>query len=460
MKLYVNVEAQSPQTALVVADDAPDWKPADALVLGDKITVELYLVKATGELDERSGDASQTLRMAVGELGSNPIALTTSWTADTDHFTGLLNLNATEAHEFLAEVTEQSRAVVLEIELADADGNVDTILQAETQLRREIISGEPDGSIDETPYPNLRYVQNRSTITALTGGTATALDGIATLGMSTGTLVAVVISGSLFHYKLTTGTDAESAPSVIRPDDYATTTNEKVWKLVGVTSLWKDFGTYIAPTANPNVWIGDKRIRIEEDSFNMVDMNPAGTPTGATTVYNFDTTNEFGAGDVLASWSNVGQRQFCVNANSGYTGTGTLFLADDGNYYPVTGVDTASAYTWTGAHTFNAPVRHGHETVSYASSLAIDFDGKPFQSITLTGALSITTANRGDGTTIKSVVVRLIAGASNRTLTFDSNIKFVGYKPSNIIASKIGILSLTSYGSTESDTVASYAEEP
>jgi hypothetical protein len=32
-------------------------------------------------------------------------------------------------------------------------------------------------------------------------------------------------------YELVAGTDAESSPVVLRPNDYAATTNEKVWKL-------------------------------------------------------------------------------------------------------------------------------------------------------------------------------------------------------------------------------------
>lgn len=37
-------------------------------------------------------------------------------------------------------------------------------------------------------------------------------------------------TGVLNSYKLVSGTDAESLPNVVRPTDYATTTNEKVWK--------------------------------------------------------------------------------------------------------------------------------------------------------------------------------------------------------------------------------------
>jgi hypothetical protein len=72
----------------------------------------------------------------------------------------------------------------------------------------------------------------RPDITGLTGGTATDLDSIATTGLTVATTVAAVFTTGqgISFYVLTSGTDAESSPNVIRPDDYAASTNEKVWK--------------------------------------------------------------------------------------------------------------------------------------------------------------------------------------------------------------------------------------
>lgn len=57
------------------------------------------------------------------------------------------------------------------------------------------------------------------------------LDAIPTAGLHVGVVVGVYLSGALSFYRLTSGTDAESSPDVIRPDDYAASTNEKVWKV-------------------------------------------------------------------------------------------------------------------------------------------------------------------------------------------------------------------------------------
>jgi hypothetical protein len=68
-----------------------------------------------------------------------------------------------------------------------------------------------------------------SAITGLTGGGSANLDGIASLNLSVGILRAVVVSGVLRIYRLEAGTTAEAAPGVVRPDDFAGTSNEKVW---------------------------------------------------------------------------------------------------------------------------------------------------------------------------------------------------------------------------------------
>lgn len=78
-----------------------------------------------------------------------------------------------------------------------------------------------------------------------TGATATAqvlgttLDAIVTTGLSISypLLANVYLSSHVNVYRLRSGTDAEASPYIIRPDDYATTTNEKVWELCSLNAL-------------------------------------------------------------------------------------------------------------------------------------------------------------------------------------------------------------------------------
>jgi hypothetical protein len=87
------------------------------------------------------------------------------------------------------------------------------------------------------PIPD-KVVASLYEYTSLTGGAATALDIEPTLNRNAGRLVVVRLATSAANllYRLTAGTEAESVPWVIRPDDYAASTNEKYWAFVGA---WK-----------------------------------------------------------------------------------------------------------------------------------------------------------------------------------------------------------------------------
>lgn len=63
---------------------------------------------------------------------------------------------------------------------------------------------------------------------------ANTLDAISTTGITAGEMIALLsLSGVAYIYQLAAGTDVETSPSVIRPDDYDPGTNAKVWKLQG-----------------------------------------------------------------------------------------------------------------------------------------------------------------------------------------------------------------------------------
>ncbi|MCF7785557.1 MAG: hypothetical protein K9N47_05510 [Prosthecobacter sp.] len=94
-----------------------------------------------------------------------------------------------------------------------------------------------------TPSPlalmNINEVANLYAITGLTGGGATKLDGLVTADVLPGFQMDVFVSigalNQLATFRLYEGTDAtntdpDSGPVIVRPADYATTTNEKVWK--------------------------------------------------------------------------------------------------------------------------------------------------------------------------------------------------------------------------------------
>lgn len=66
---------------------------------------------------------------------------------------------------------------------------------------------------------------------------AATLDAIPTTLLQPGTTIVFALAGVVQLYQLTYGTDAESSPAVIRPDDYHGTTNAKVWKRSTFTEI-------------------------------------------------------------------------------------------------------------------------------------------------------------------------------------------------------------------------------
>ena len=98
----------------------------------------------------------------------------------------------------------------------------------------------PDATRSALALLNMNYVANLYTITGLTGGGSTNLDGKVTTDVTVGftaflpnLLISSVAVPKMMH--LVSGTDAENAdPSagllIIRPDDYHASTNAKVWK--------------------------------------------------------------------------------------------------------------------------------------------------------------------------------------------------------------------------------------
>jgi hypothetical protein len=94
-------------------------------------------------------------------------------------------------------------------------------------------------------------------------------------------------------------------------------------------------------------------------------------------------------------------------------------------------------------------------TLAFASP-AIDFLGDAFKTVTLTGNITFTTTNKANG---KSVTIRIIGDSSSRTLTFPAWV-FVCATPTALAANKVAILTLTAFGTADTDIVAAYAVQP
>jgi hypothetical protein len=101
------------------------------------------------------------------------------------------------------------------------------------------------------------------------------------------------------------------------------------------------------------------------------------------------------------------------------------------------------------------PVTFTAATITYAATVDLDLAALAggYRTISLTGALTFTTSNRASG---RQVTIRLICDSTARALTFPAGWTFLGTKPSTIAASKTAVLSLTFFGTADSDCVAAY----
>ena len=89
------------------------------------------------------------------------------------------------------------------------------------------------------------------------------------------------------------------------------------------------------------------------------------------------------------------------------------------------------------------------------TTTALDFSGDQLQTISISAATTFTTSNRAIG---RSKTIKITTDGSTRAFTFPAW-KFVGAKPADQAASKIGILTLTCFGTADTDCVAAYAVE-
>ena len=230
----MNVNAQSPANAFVLSEVIPTPVASFEIVYGDLLECDIYLVDGEGSFAPESGLSGYSVNVLVGLLGQGHLAKQDTWSLSSNGWTGSINLNTSGIRDLLAGA--ESVDIWIEVEVTDPSGNRRTYGQINAKCRNQTTTPEaavptPLAEYYTTVETNDRFIQNRSGISGLTGGGVTKLDGIATVSLTVNQIVAVTLSGVMSFYQLVSGTDAEDSPNVIRPDDYAGGTNEKVWVL-------------------------------------------------------------------------------------------------------------------------------------------------------------------------------------------------------------------------------------
>jgi len=95
--------------------------------------------------------------------------------------------------------------------------------------------------------------------------------------------------------------------------------------------------------------------------------------------------------------------------------------------------------------------------LAYSATTDIDFDLKPFRTLSLTGNVTFTTSHKAAG---KAVSLKIAADSSTRNFTFPSWVFVGAAAPTSIAANKSAILTLTCFGTADTDIIAAYAVQP
>ena len=83
--------------------------------------------------------------------------------------------------------------------------------------------------------------------------------------------------------------------------------------------------------------------------------------------------------------------------------------------------------------------------------------------VTATNNIHLLHSTNRSATTTKYSAYVLVAGTTNRLLTFNSNWRWLGTTnnpPTSLASNKVAILALKSYGSSETNVLAAYAVQP
>lgn len=141
-------------------------------------------------------------------------------------------------------------------------------------------------------------------------------------------------------------------------------------------------------------------------------------------------------------------------------GVGVAGAINAGSTTEATTSGAGSLTTAGGIYSAKAIVANRWETITgtltYSATPSVDFTATGLRTISLTGnAAFAASSNIASG---RSQVIRIICDASTRTLSFPAGWKFLGASaPTSIASGKTAVLSLTAFGATDSDVIASYS---
>ncbi len=204
--------------------------PSITLILGSKGKLNFaFMADGTvGELDAGVSDPVFVIKEETDADGDPLFLDEDGWDEDGSDedkryaFTGVLD--GDDLRTALAGL--RRRTFVAQIAWNDEDGNPCSSLPFDL-----VIAQNYNRSGDTAPAStDMRYMRWLSTVTDLTGGGSTKLDGVATTTLSAGFVAQFIYNSRLTTWELQAVSTAEDpANGIVRPDDYNASTNLKTW---------------------------------------------------------------------------------------------------------------------------------------------------------------------------------------------------------------------------------------
>lgn len=238
MELVINTDAYDKTAAAVTSvTDLTALEELETLVLGDKEPLTIYFVDEDKAVPSWVTDSTTALAVGLGNPnvdGSDLFTSTTSFTISGSSRVGTLSLNTTALRTAVynaliyAGCRQNQALFTLQIRKTDASGNYETLGLLPVFVANRVLTGDADSVSAQLPYGIIPM----PSITSLTGGGSTALDGITTTDKPAGYTVLLSYSRIPQTWQLYAGTDAENVsatPAIVRPDDYNGSSNAKVW---------------------------------------------------------------------------------------------------------------------------------------------------------------------------------------------------------------------------------------
>lgn len=237
MDLTINVDAlDKTDSAVISAIDRTPLDDLQTLVLGNLEPLTLRFCDDDGATPSWVTDATTSLAVGLGNPdvdGAQLFTSTTSFAISGSTRVGTLSLNTsllrTAVYNALVCKRGNIARFILEIRKTTAAGTVETLGLLPVPVASKVLTTSPDSASPVLPYG----IVPLPSITALTGGGATNLDGIDDLSPPLPTGYTVLLSYGRIPqtWQIFAGTDAtdvSATPAIVRVKNYGVS-NQRVW---------------------------------------------------------------------------------------------------------------------------------------------------------------------------------------------------------------------------------------